>query len=163
MDGSRNSAQNASRRLSGNAPSSKNRVPSANLDDAELRPSDSASNAPTRRSTSQSHKMNPAGYNSVGRQTERTSINTKETFRIRTKTATKDGGVTELPKANGSQQKASQAPYQETRVNGFESTKKGKKPQSKAHTQRQTKALTDRTCQEIGSLRPRWLPAKLPH
>jgi hypothetical protein len=84
----RASAQ-SSKRFNGGIPNPKPRIPSSRIDDGELKPSDSASNAPSRRTPSISQKMAPTHRVPVERRTERTTITTKDTVHIRTKSQPK--------------------------------------------------------------------------
>ena len=150
MDGGRNSAQYSSRRLSAN---SKPRVSSTHLDDAELRPSDSASNAPTRRSASQVQKMSPSLQDSFGRRTERTNVNTKESYRVRTKTTIRDGGITESQPTNGAPKQTPPSPSHAPRINGLDKRSKEIKTQGKCHFNARA-SWTDSIVQGHGSLKP---------
>ncbi|MCJ1398798.1 hypothetical protein MMC11_001999 [Xylographa trunciseda] len=75
------------------------RVPSSRLDDlhldsgGEVRPSDSASNAPHRRHLSESHKAGSSQRISRERRLERTSITINDSVQIRTRSTTKPSAV----------------------------------------------------------------------
>ena len=129
MDNGRTSGQGSSRRTAATAPGTKPRVPSARLDDAELRPSDSASNAPTRRSNSQSHKMTPSISNVYERRTERTTHTTKNAFRIRTQGSAKESGANEVPFKNGIEKPMVSSVDREALLDTLSPSNKGKPPQ----------------------------------
>ena len=129
MDNGRTSGQGSSRRTAATAPGTKPRVPSTRFDDGELRPSDSASNAPTRRSNSQSHKMTPSISNIYERRTERTTYTTKNAFRVRTQSAAKESGANEVPFKNGTEKPMVSSGDRDALIDTLSPGRKGKIPQ----------------------------------
>ena len=156
MDNGRTSGQGSSRRTAATAPGTKPRVPSTHLDDAELRPSDSASNAPTRRSTSQSHKMAPSLSNVYERRTERTTYTTKDAFRIRTQSSTKDSRPTEAS-SKDSANKPAPSLDRDAPATTLSPSKKGKKAQrEQLHSRMPTPRKLMSALKYHGNRRPRW-------
>lgn len=129
MDAARNSAQSSSRKTAAPAPGTKARVSSTHLDDAELRPSDSASNAPTRRSTSQSQKMTPPAIGSYGRRTARMDVVTKDSHRVKTRTTVNDLGANGPLYSQSAKTHAPQPSRHDEDANGSRKLKQPKKPQ----------------------------------
>ena len=77
---------------SGDSTNGRARVPSAaNLNDAELDPSDSASNAPSRRTTAASQRT-AVRTQSYDRTTEKAQVTTRHSVQIRTRSPTKMQG-----------------------------------------------------------------------
>lgn len=94
LENARNVPQTARRTVA--TASARPRVPSSRVGasespnlDSEVRPQDSVSNAPSRKTTSASLKTNGSRRSFEEKRTERTHITTKDTVHIRTKKSTK--------------------------------------------------------------------------